>query len=528
MPTARLLSLIVALAVSMAGGGLSTLAQTPVPSPAKAPREAIKATWGDIEFYLAHGDADACGPGCNEWIAADGKIDAGAASRLRRLVAKLGRRKPTIFLHSPGGLIVGSIELGRLIREQKLTVSVGHTIPRACDRDKPSDKACETLKRSGQELAAELDSDVALCASACVYVLAGGVSRLVPPWVKLGIHDMGFDPDRKLPRGAPVAEATRDLHDKLQAYLRDMGFDKSLFAAASAVPNQTMRFIERDEIVRFGLDRREFGEGAWSFADKPTPHMLKGFFARALDGAPPTYRNGVVTLGCVEGRGILLISGQERPSSAPQSPDPLPVRFGVNGKEVELAYQATSGDLDVHAAPMPGGLLEAIGHDATVTLLGFAGSQDGSARDVTLSMVGFSAAYAKLRESCDEPAQAAAPSLPRTSTAPSAGPRVKQAIAAPAPQKLELVRTAPAERKLLLDFIDSNCQMREMTVSVTEQPRHGALTIQNDQADPCKPLLGVNIFYEPAHGYAGPDSLTLNVAYPLGAVATRHYSIEVK
>ena len=34
-----------------------------------------------IVFYLAKGEADACGPGCNEWIAAEGQIDAGAARR---------------------------------------------------------------------------------------------------------------------------------------------------------------------------------------------------------------------------------------------------------------------------------------------------------------------------------------------------------------------------------------------------------------------------------------------------------------
>ena len=52
-----------------------------------------------IEFYLAHGDADACGPGCSEWIAADGKIDVGAADRFRQLLknwATAGRR--SIFI----------------------------------------------------------------------------------------------------------------------------------------------------------------------------------------------------------------------------------------------------------------------------------------------------------------------------------------------------------------------------------------------------------------------------------------------
>ena len=69
--------------------------------------------------------------------------------------------------------------------------------------------------------------------------------------------------------------------------------------------------------------------------------------------------------------------------------------------------------------------------------------------------------------------------------------------------------------------------MGPMTVSIVEQSQHGALTIQNGQVDPCRPDDAV-VFYEPTAGYAGPDSITLNVAYPFGTIATRHYSIEVK
>ena len=34
-------------------------------------------------FFLAKGEPDSCGTGCSEWIAAEGKIDLGAAQRLR-------------------------------------------------------------------------------------------------------------------------------------------------------------------------------------------------------------------------------------------------------------------------------------------------------------------------------------------------------------------------------------------------------------------------------------------------------------
>jgi hypothetical protein len=88
MPHSRLLPIVLAVLVSAIGWAAA------VTGPARAAPEETSATaMADIEFYLARGEADACGPGCNEWIAAEGKIDAGAASRLRRLLGKLGRAR---------------------------------------------------------------------------------------------------------------------------------------------------------------------------------------------------------------------------------------------------------------------------------------------------------------------------------------------------------------------------------------------------------------------------------------------------
>src|SRR5438477_5039641 len=68
-----------------------------------APKTKKVSSTPPIVFYLAKGEDNACGPDCNEWIAAEGQIDAGAAQRLLTILTRLGKRKPPIFFHSPGG-----------------------------------------------------------------------------------------------------------------------------------------------------------------------------------------------------------------------------------------------------------------------------------------------------------------------------------------------------------------------------------------------------------------------------------------
>jgi hypothetical protein len=365
---------------------------------------------------LARGDTDACGRGCNEWIAAEGKIDLGAAQRLRRLLAKLGRRRPPIFFHSGGGSITGSIELGRAIRDQKLEVNVAYTIPRGCDRDKPLDKSCKALKRSGQELEAEFDPAIYMCNSGCVWAFAGGTTRFVPPWVKLGIHDVGLDPEKTLPRGASLAQEKRVAHAHLLEYVRDMGIDIALLAASSAVPYESPRFLDRDELVRFGIDRRDFGETRWHFADKPTVAMSKRFFVRTDSGDQPRYRNGLVRLDCGVRQEIRLAFAQQHDSSGQKSADPV---VDVNGQRIVLPYQIPSRAFDVRSASLSAEMFDFVGHGANIKVSGIdQGRNDELAGSITLNMDGFSDASVKLRKSCDESARNA------VAVAPGTGPAV--------------------------------------------------------------------------------------------------------
>jgi hypothetical protein len=415
-----MLSLSVALLIASSGFVFAT--ESP---PDKAAVNAL--TMPAIEFYLAKGEADACGPGCNVWIAAEGRIDAGAPQRLRRLLAKLGRLRPPIYFHSPGGSVEGSLEIGRLLHEQKLEVSVAHTVPRDCEHGTPEEKSCEARKRAGEAIEAQFDPLRAMCNSGCVYVLAGGTVRHVPPWVKLGVHDVGLDP-RVAPPRAIAREAKEINREHIEQYLREMRIDDGLFKAAFAVPFESKRFLEREEVVRFGIDRSEFAETPWQLIEKPTPMLIKSYFART-DDERVKYLDGLVSLNCSLGQAFRLVLLREHAVTDLSAARSRPVSVDVNGQRFELIDQGASQQLDTHSTSLARSAVEAVGDDSKLRLSASdLARNDESRGGLMLSMHGFPAAYAKFRTSCDAAARNAANAWLRDANdaylAPKSGPSV--------------------------------------------------------------------------------------------------------
>ena len=379
--------------------------------PAKVKLEDIS----NIVFYIAKGDANACGHGCDEWIAADGKIDIGAPERLRRLLAKLGSRRLPIFLYSPGGTVNGSLELGRLIRRQKLVTGVARTVPHSCDRDNWSDKTCEALKRSGVQLKSELDTEATMCNSGCVFALIGGTARLVPPWGRLGIHAVGA-----MPKAGPVSPAVlrataRLANSQIGDFLRDMGIDVALQTVAAATPFESMRMLNRDEFARFGIDTRDFGETNWRYVGKPKPAVIKTFFIRT-EKERLVHRSVMLRLNCGSGTAMTFALAREVGPSEPTLATPPPLTAKASGWRFDLVM-AASGNIAASDARFDvGSTLLPVSFVDILTSTGDAGTFEivpkfplNSTRwpqSVTLTMSGFAAAHSQLRKVCEGPARA--------------------------------------------------------------------------------------------------------------------------
>jgi hypothetical protein len=287
--------------------------------PEQEPKGPAANLYQPIVFYVAKGAPGACGPGCSEWIAAEGKIDPAAEPKLWELLRKIGNdRKPPIYFHSPGGDVAAGLQIGRLLRARGLTAGVGWTLPATCDRKDPRAAACDALKRSGRELPAELDISAGRCASSCSYSILGGVVRHIGVGAQIGIHDAfpsptirTFDENGRIVDSPHQisAEAARSqlaqAYGVMAGYLNQMGISVDLLKAAHAIPSSGLHVLTREEIVRFGIDRREAVENAWSLAD--TSDGANAFkLVETRDGKGGAFRRSMLSFTCHDAKTVRL------------------------------------------------------------------------------------------------------------------------------------------------------------------------------------------------------------------------------
>jgi hypothetical protein len=257
-----------------------------------------------ISFYVAKGPPDACGPGCDSWIAAEGKIDMEAAARFRKFMKRTGAAQLPIYFHSPGGYLEQALAIGNMLREKKMVARVGRTVASECGFEAQDSEVCVRLKQSGRELHGEIWLRYAQCNSACPYLILGAVTREIAPETSLAVHSprVTFNftngvPPREV-RTAALQQALARADRIVADYLRKMGADPGLLAASRSVPFEGMHLLTREEIVRFGLDRREQAETPWTFENGSRSLIDKTIIQR--DSGGRTFRTIQLRLICLD------------------------------------------------------------------------------------------------------------------------------------------------------------------------------------------------------------------------------------
>jgi hypothetical protein len=271
------------------------------PAPQLSPRIPVTAT-SPMAFYVVKGAADACGRGCDRWIAAEGQIDAGAASRFRKFLSQLGDRHLPIYFYSPGGNLEQALAMGAMLREKPVTAGVGRTVVTECGFEAQDSEVCVRLKQSGRELHGDLWTRGAMCNSACPYLILGAATRDIAPDAILAIHSphvvvnfRGGVPTQEI--RAQAVERGLERADRLvMSYILKMGAEPGLLLLARTIKFEDMHILTREEIARFGIDRRELAETPWKFEN--SARGMIGKIAVQMDGGDKSYRVSLWRLVC--------------------------------------------------------------------------------------------------------------------------------------------------------------------------------------------------------------------------------------
>jgi hypothetical protein len=402
----RAATLLATLLIPFAGFAAAAPARPP------APKSTAVVRLPPMIFYLAKGENGACGPDCNEWIAAEGQIETGTAQQMRVFLARLGKRKLPIFFHSPGGNVTASMAMGRLLREREMTAGVSETVPVGCAG--ASEQACRAMKQSGQVLSATL-RNVSACNSACVFALIGAKVRYVPPGARLGVHSskvviFRLDGGKLNVPSKQIASMQRtrlaELNVDTRRYVQEMKVDVRLFDLAAKIPHEDVHYLTREEIVGFGIDPRGASEARWIAAEvMPQRLWAMKFFVETSGEGKSELRSNMIRMECVSPRQTRLgyfrglgsdANGLRRKLELSMAERRIPLSGGLFFK-VDAIESGTSFEL--WSAELPLDVIEAASARDYVEVRETESTGE-TARVTKLSTAGLSQALGMLRERC--------------------------------------------------------------------------------------------------------------------------------
>ena len=157
-----------------------------------------------------------CRAPCHTEITADGMISSETAIAFRAVATTVLPGPIVVHISSPGGNLVGSLQLGDAFREFKATLSV---------------------------------EKGARCVSACVYAFLGGATRHVTGG-KIGVHR--FRPaDEEIDNNDFPNILVQRAADVLTEYVTRMGADPELIRMAMSIQPPAIHFLDPGELRRY-------------------------------------------------------------------------------------------------------------------------------------------------------------------------------------------------------------------------------------------------------------------------------------
>jgi hypothetical protein len=273
-------------------------------------------------FFLARGGPNACGSGCSQWIAAQGNVDDKSDERFRAFLARLQRYDLPVYFNSKGGLVGSGMKIALMLREHRMTVGVGQTIPEGCRDEAYPGQSCRQLIEKKPEHQARLKTKGVRCASACIYAVMGGSVRRFAPDVVLGVHASGYK-DEPLHSPQMVARA-----QVLKRYSVEMGVDPALIDTTFKVPQHRVHILSRTEIAKYGLETKAF-ETNW-FIDRPQNGRVQAVKAWTypVRGNETQFTTVTLRVGCINDSQVQLVLKRQRIPGQPDHFAAFEIDFG--------------------------------------------------------------------------------------------------------------------------------------------------------------------------------------------------------
>jgi hypothetical protein len=295
----------------------------------------------------------ACQPNCPEWLSVEGRIEPGSARTFADAIANLKGRRLPILIHSPGGSVADAGAMGELIRAKGLAVAVARTLIANCPEAAP-----KCPDGPGKAI-----TGGAICASACVLVLAGGVERLAGPSARIGVHQTTTLVSET--EGLAHLKSTRKIYEQrgvdaaVEAYLGALGVGEPVMTlmrktAAASIRWLSLTQLKDSHLATLALDPAEpiLASGA------------NGLNGHAFDGNPP--RADLVQASIVmpiagggapleiafryrRGGGVVEAEAIDRGLEAPQTTDPSSPGLSLSAAGVEAVPLRAAGTTPARA-----------------------------------------------------------------------------------------------------------------------------------------------------------------------------------
>jgi hypothetical protein len=204
--------------------------------------------------WRREGPASACGANCRVWISAVGYITPDTPRDFEVFARDPSVRGAVLVLDSDGGSVLGTLALGRTIRNLGMVTTIGRTTP---------------LPPAGGERRATL-SPKGNCESMCAFLLLAGTRRYVPPEAQVLVHQIWLGKKRKqaLESSYSAEELNivqRDI-GRLAQYTIEMGGSGELLETALRIPPwEPLYRLSADELQRMKLSTLDI------LFERPTP-----------------------------------------------------------------------------------------------------------------------------------------------------------------------------------------------------------------------------------------------------------------